>query len=283
MEHIQIGFPVGPRQLNQKQDVRTIQALLNSATQNQSDKLSVDGIVGPKTIARIRQYQANIVKLDPPDGIISPHGVTLRSLHFKKKEKHIGPQFHSSGNVITEDYFIEAAHTLKCEVAAVKAIAMTETKGSPFLSPGKPYILYERHIFSSLTNNRFDTSHPDISAKEPYPHYGTYNQQYIRLDEARKLDENAALESASWGAFQILGRYYKRCGFNSIQQFVSGMKTIDGQFYSFINFINSDNSLLNALQQKSWRRVAYIYNGRAYYKKHYDIRLANNYQLALSA
>lgn len=93
MEHIQIGFPVGPRQLNQKQDVRTIQALLNSATQNQSDKLSVDGIVGPKTIARIRQYQANIVKLDPPDGIISPHGVTLRSLHFKKKKNILALNF----------------------------------------------------------------------------------------------------------------------------------------------------------------------------------------------
>lgn len=48
MENIHTGFPVGTGKSNKMQDIRIIQIRLNSAASNQSDKLSVDDIVGPR-------------------------------------------------------------------------------------------------------------------------------------------------------------------------------------------------------------------------------------------
>ena len=39
-----------------------------------------------------------------------------------------------------------------------------ETSGQGFLPNRRPQILFERHIFSTLTKRRFDASHPNISA-----------------------------------------------------------------------------------------------------------------------
>ena len=98
-------------------------------------------------------------------------------------------------------------------IEAVKAVE-SGPYGS-FLDDGRPPILFERHIFHRQTGGRF-ASHPDISHKSA----GNYGKggahQYTRLERAMKLDRQAALEAASWGAFQILGRNWAMLGYDSV-------------------------------------------------------------------
>lgn len=99
----------------------------------------------------------------------------------------------------------QAADLLGVELATIKAVAEVESKGSGFLKSGEPVILFEGHIFHRLTNGKYSTpENADIS----YPKWTTkyYNKnQHKRLQKAVELDRNAALQSASWGKFQIMG------------------------------------------------------------------------------
>ncbi len=76
---------VGTGGANQKIDVKIIQAALNlsrSSAFQLTEKLSIDGSIGKKTVSAIEHYQASVVKMHRPDGRIDPHGNTLR--HLKK-------------------------------------------------------------------------------------------------------------------------------------------------------------------------------------------------------
>src|ERR1700761_5246807 len=85
--------------------------------------------------------------------------------------------------------FSDAALALKATAAQIWSVLLVETHGSGYLSDRRPKILFERHIFSSLTNRQFDASHPDISA----PTQGGYgdggSHQYDRLQAAMALNE----------------------------------------------------------------------------------------------
>ena len=47
------------------------------------------------------------------------------------------------------------------------AVLSVETNGFGFLKDRRPLILFERHIFSNLTQGRFDRDNPDISNGSP--------------------------------------------------------------------------------------------------------------------
>ena len=73
---------VGVDGVNRPQDVGIVQHLLNlSGAKRDIPKqpLEVDGIVGPKTLAAIREFQKKFCKV--VDGKISPGGETLRALN----------------------------------------------------------------------------------------------------------------------------------------------------------------------------------------------------------
>ncbi|UAY95746.1 N-acetylmuramidase domain-containing protein [Dickeya dadantii] len=279
MEEARIAFPVGNGQINRVEDVKTVQQLLNSRS---NGTLSVDGIVGTRTQAAIIHFQRQIVGMGTPDGIVSPHGPTLRKLNHlhTRRPATSQPSFSgNSGDSVSEELYLNAARELNCEVAAIKAIVMTETAlRSAFISPGKPKILYERHYFRRLTQGRYDRAYPEISG-ERYKQYGSHELQYERLETAMTLDRQAALMSASWGAFQIMGANYRSAGFNDIESFVSAMGNINGQVFSFINHIKNTPALRSALQNKDWTTFARLYNGRKYAERNYHIKMANNYHL----
>ena len=110
-----------------------------------------------------------------------------------------------------------AASLLGTDVATIKAVATVETSGKAFDELGRPRILFERHYFHSLTQGRHDRLHPDISS----PHaggYGKFSIQYTKLEKAYGLDPEAALQSASWGRFQIMGKNFQTAGFASVQR-----------------------------------------------------------------
>lgn len=170
----------------------------------------------------------------------------------------------------------QAAKSLGCPVAAVRAVLDVESRGG-FLPDGRPKILFERHYFCRLTGGKYNQSDPDISAS----HWGGYKgkaAEYDRLQRAIKLDRDAALRSASWGAFQIMGDNYKACGFANVEAFVKAMVAGEPeQLDAFVNFVKK-SFLDDELARLDWAGFARGYNGPAYKDNKYDVKLKAAYQ-----
>lgn len=177
---------------------------------------------------------------------------------------------------LTENDFKQAAISLEVETAIIKAVCEVEAPMGGFFNNGAPTILFERHKFHQFTGGVYSNNHPTISNPRAGGYIGGIREHY-RLQIAVDLNRDAALKSASWGKFQIMGFNYKLCGFVTLQSFVNAMyKSEKEQLKAFVNFIKSVG-LNDELQRKDWKGFARGYNGRAYYKNAYDKKLKRAY------
>lgn len=175
-------------------------------------------------------------------------------------------------NLTLQDY-CRAAERLNCEVSAIKAVARVESAGRGFDSKGRPKILFERHKFAKYTKGKYTKTHPHICNWEPGG-YGRSAAQYGRFSEAFELDKHAAMKSASWGKFQIMGFNHRLAGFKTVDAFVDAMKISEGhQLMAFVEFIISSR-LDDELRRKDWARFARGYNGVNYHINAYDKKMA---------
>ena len=174
--------------------------------------------------------------------------------------------------------FQRAADALGVSVNVVKAVTEVESRGRGFYPDSdEPIILFERHIFSRLTGRKYDKSHPDISAIAPGG-YGPSSAQHGRLQRAARLDRHAALSSASWGLFQIMGFNHEAAGFIRLQTFINAMYRSEGaQLDAFVSFVKAHPGMVKALKALDWAEFARLYNGPAYAKNQYDRKLAKAY------
>lgn len=180
---------------------------------------------------------------------------------------------------LTREDFIDDAALIGCSVEAVMAVAAVESRGGGFDPEGFPKTLFEGHWFHKLTKGKYSASHPDLSyAVWTKKHYGkTWKQEKDRLARAMQLDRNAAMMSASWGMFQIMGFNHGACGFKTVQAFVNAMcKDENSQLAAFTGFIITNN-LGDELRDRRWADFARLYNGPAYAQNRYDIKLAQAY------
>lgn len=175
---------------------------------------------------------------------------------------------------LTEQDYRNAAKILSCDVATIKAVAEVESRNGGFNKDGTPKILFEGHWFWRLTKGK----HGKNSYSYPKWVRTYYNlNQHKRLGKAAEKDRQAALQSASWGLFQIMGFNYKKCGYKSVQHFVNAMYHSEGmQLVAFCNFIKNSN-LDDELRSKQWAKFAYRYNGPGFKKNKYDEKLAKAY------
>lgn len=182
---------------------------------------------------------------------------------------------------------IEAqAKTLGVSVAALRAVIEVECKGSGFNSDSTPVILFERHVFRKqlIANGKSSTAlkamkeRPDLCNTAPGG-YGLYSAQHGRLNvAASKYDRTSALESASWGIGQVMGYHWRQLGYGSLQAFINAMyKDEASQLDAMCRYIKVNN-LVKALQNKDWKAFARGYNGTAYAKNQYDVKLAVAYK-----
>jgi hypothetical protein len=113
-----------------------------------------------------------------------------------------------------------------------------------------------------------------------FPHgdqYGGGNlNQYEKLVRAAALDLDVAIQSCSWGGFQILGEYYSSCGCATPAEFADKfMSGTDGQMEIFIAFMKKEKSAgVDGLKNHNWEQVATSYNGGGWRTKNPDY--ANN-------
>ncbi|HTZ35049.1 MAG TPA: N-acetylmuramidase family protein [Stellaceae bacterium] len=172
-----------------------------------------------------------------------------------------------------------AAAQLGCDSAAIWAVCAVESAGGGFLPDRRPKILFEAHVFGALTGHRWDAAHPGISAtgwdRALYGAPGAH--QYDRLAEAIALDRSAALESASWGLFQVLGLNHAACGFADVEAYVAAMCEGEGdQLAAFCAFCRH-GGLDRLLRAHDWVAFAGAYNGPGAAATGYADRLAVAY------
>ncbi|MDZ4373813.1 MAG: N-acetylmuramidase family protein [Phenylobacterium sp.] len=175
--------------------------------------------------------------------------------------------------------YTDAASALGCDVAAIRAVYEVESRGEGFGADGRPIILFEPHVFSRLTKNRFDATHGGVSYRTPgaQPYKKTQAERWDQLLYAAKLDRDAAYQSASWGAPQIMGFNFGLCAFSTVHDFVAAMSRSDrDQLLAFVQFVVS-SGLADELRELRWAAFAERYNGPAYARNGYHTKLASAY------
>lgn len=200
--------------------------------------------------------------------------------------------FPCTATPLSADGVQTAIDTLGVDAATLWAMLRVETKGCGYLASRRPQILFERHLFSQLTDGAWDATAPDISDPQPGGYGAGGEFQYTRLGEAYSINpadpddpsvptdtRTAALQSASWGLGQVLGTNAASVGFVSVQDMVTAMAdSEDAQLQAVVGFIQANN-LQAPLQQQDWATYARRYNGPSYAKNQYDTKLAQAYAL----
>lgn len=185
---------------------------------------------------------------------------------------------------ITWADILAAAEKLGIEPCAMSAVHSVESAGDGFLPSGRPKILFEGHVFwkelkvRGIDPQPLAASHPSIVyPKWVKTHYKGGEKEYERLEAARAINEEAALSSASWGAFQIMGFNHKACGYPDVFAFVEANKAdAASQLAAFCGFISKQN-MVRHLKSLDWAAFAKAYNGPGYAQNKYDVHLKNAY------
>lgn len=182
---------------------------------------------------------------------------------------------------LTEEDFQEVARRLGVEVAAIKAVVDIEAGQSHqgFAAPGKPLINFDLTMFRRFASkrgvnlSRYSKSHAVVFSASR----GSQTRAHNRLDAAMSINPHAAIEGTFWGMFQIGGFNWKKCGAESLEDFVAKMSCSErAQLDMFAEFI-INAGLLKALREKNWASFARGYNGPGYAKRGYDTRMAQAY------
>jgi peptidoglycan hydrolase-like protein with peptidoglycan-binding domain len=185
----------------------------------------------------------------------------------------MSPLFTGRASPLTLAGIERAAALIDVSPATLWSVVTVETRGVGFMPDRRPYVLFERHVFSRRTNGRFDATKPDISG--PPGGYGAYGaHQYDRLDAAITCDRQAALESASWGLGQIMGFNARAAGYASAEAMVARLLESEDEHLAATTRFISANNLHRPLQSRDWAGFARGYNGPGYEANRYDQKLA---------
>lgn len=195
---------------------------------------------------------------------------------------------------ITEEQFKKAAEVINTDVASIKAVYYVEAAGQGYLPDGRVKILFEGHRFWKQLSKaeRFPATfiqvHPEYSnvlyEKWDKKQYKGGAGEWDRMNKAIEVcnllnvSTELALDSASYGSFQIMGENSQLCGYPTAKEMINAYN--EGgeaeQLNSFIRFIKATH-LDDELRGHNWAAFASGYNGSAYKQNNYDIKLQNEY------
>ncbi len=182
----------------------------------------------------------------------------------------------SAPRLSVQDYET-AATELGIEAAAIHAVAEVEAGGrSGFDASGRPKILFEGHKFHSFTGKKYDLKYPWLSKTYPASRAFYKWDQWSRIYEAMDLDVEAALKSASWGLFQVMG--FNHNGWGSVTPFAQAMYQSEYQHLKAFMAFCKDNSLVKYITAHNWASFALHYNGDDYAANSYDTKMEAAYK-----
>lgn len=173
---------------------------------------------------------------------------------------------------LTNEMIVALANDLGLEPALLKAVQLVEGAGRDgFLVDGRPQILFEGHIMYKEIKNKFGLD-KSVAAQKSYPticfpkwdkskYLGGANE-YKRLEIAKKIDEECALKSASWGIGQIMGFNFSYCECKDVFEFVHKMsESPASQLDLWFKFFKNYGNCLEYIRTKDWKAFTRVYNG----------------------
>ena len=188
------------------------------------------------------------------------------------------------GKKLSDEDIRQLASEFNLKFAHIKAIFLVEAGGkSGFLAedPQIPVTLQEGHIFYKYLKQKgkdVDTiakNYPTICyPKWTKAYYKKGKAEYERYLLAKKIDEECAMMSTSWGMGQVMGFNYKAAGYDCLKDFVDSMYCSEkDQLLAMCRFIKSNTKMYNALKNEDWATFARLYNGSGYAANKYDEKL----------
>ena len=183
---------------------------------------------------------------------------------------------------LTNDRIAEIARQHSINPASLLAVKLVESGiGGGFLPSKRCKILFEGHKFYEELKKKGNKNLPQLLKVAPDIVYTTWNRakykggelEWARLEKAIAIDREAALESASWGLFQIMGSNYAACKCRNVEEFVAlNCESEDNQLELLINFLNT-TGIIKYLNARQWSEFARRYNGPGYKQNKYDTKL----------
>ena len=170
------------------------------------------------------------------------------------------------------------AYTIGAGEDELHAFMDVEAAGSGFDSQGRPKMLFEPHKFYAHLSGdeRAAAVKQGLAYKswgeKPYP-----KDSYPRLIKAMKINEAAALMSASWGLTQILGEYFADVGFDSVEDMVQAFMDSEAEHLEATVLLLKKWKVDDDLRAHRWAVVAKTWNGPGYAKNRYDTKLAQSF------
>ena len=146
---------------------------------------------------------------------------------------------NKKASAVNADDVATFAAALKGTPKQVNAVAKVESRASGFDNEGRPIILFERHYMWRQTGGFYP-----VSAWNN-PKGGGYNaDSWGKLLAALRVDPIAALSSASWGKFQIMGAHWAALGYASVFQFVRSFAISEADHYeAFVRYVQKFNGV----------------------------------------
>ena len=173
--------------------------------------------------------------------------------------------------------------------AALAAVVEIESAGRVFAAVNgrnEPVIRFEGHYFHRLLSGtkREQAIRAGLAARTRNGWRDVKNprDQQARWDRllnpARRIDDDAALSSCSWGVGQVMGSHWKHLGFKSVQDLVALARSgVEGQIELMAKFILK-NGLADEMRRLDFAAFARGYNGPAFAKNKYDVKMAAAYR-----
>ena len=173
-----------------------------------------------------------------------------------------------NGCNINDNDYATTAKELGIEKEVLMAIASQESKHTSFKAVKQATILFERHkMYWLLIKKGYTKASVDALSKK-YPSIvnksdGGYNDMtsYEKLKIAKSIDYSCAVQSCSWGKFQVMGLNYANL-YSSPMELEKAMNMCElQQFKYFVSYLKNTSGMVDALKNKNWERIATLYNG----------------------
>lgn len=186
-----------------------------------------------------------------------------------------------NGCNISDNDYETAAKELGVEKEVLMAISKQESKGSSFKAVKQATILFERHKMYRLLIKKGNTKASVDALSKKYPSIvnedsGGYNDMtsYDKLKTAKSIDYDCAVQSCSWGKFQVMRFHYANL-YSSPRELEKAMNMCElQQFKYFVLYLKKTNGMVDALKNKNWEGIATLYNGSKWKEKNPEY--ANN-------
>lgn len=188
---ISIRYPVGrpavPRVKNDRQDVTLVQLLLNLMIST-SNKLDVDGLIGPKTIEAIIWFQYEYVRMPEPDGVVDPRGETLAELDHQTGDLtyyqawsgvEMDSFLEGNTNRLAKDFYFSSGMTFRepMRITLTSGIRSSDSQARAMFNKflgGGDYKLYTDRVAAKEIYDRFQEgmerglSHSEVMTEMRY-------------------------------------------------------------------------------------------------------------------